>query len=128
MENKWKLEGIPAYSGGELNPTLFNCGSGMKDDFTGPTDEDSFMHIVTKTTKEEFCAYCGVLEADGYRKIYENETEAGLFVEFKGEKHLYVYYIFNEADAHADIRATGTNTCFIRVEIEMTTSKTIIYC
>ena len=99
METSWKLDGIPAYVGGVLNPTLFNCGSGMKDDFDGPTDEDSFMHIVTKTTKDEFCAYRGLLEGLGYKKIFENETEAGLFAELKGEKHLYVYYIFNERTA-----------------------------
>ena len=99
MENCWKLDGIPAYVGGELNPMLFNCGSGMKDDFSGPTDEDSFMHIVTKTTQSEFSAYCALLEECGFEKVFENETEAGLFAEFKGEKHLYVYYIFNERTA-----------------------------
>ncbi|MBR6772523.1 MAG: MBL fold metallo-hydrolase [Clostridia bacterium] len=96
METTWKLEGIPAYVGGELNPVLFNCGSGMADDFEGPTAEDSFMHIITKTTEAEFLAYCGVLEGEGFKTVYENKTDAGLFRQFKGEKQLYVYYIFNE--------------------------------
>lgn len=99
MENIWKLEDIPAYSGGELNPTLFNCGSGMKDDFCGPTDEDSFMHIVTKTTEEEFADYCAVLEQNGYTTVFENRNDAGVFRQLKGEKLLYVYYIFNEHTA-----------------------------
>ncbi|MBE6952123.1 MAG: hypothetical protein E7452_01030 [Ruminococcaceae bacterium] len=96
MESIWKLECIPAYSGGELNPTLYNCGSGMKDDFFGPTDEDSFMHIVTQTTEEEFADYCALLEQNGYTTVFKNRNDAGIFHQLKGEKLLYVYYIFNE--------------------------------
>ena len=99
MENLWKLEKIPAYSGGELNPTLFNCGSGLKPDFFGPTGEESRMQVVTKTSKEEFCTWCGLLEEKGFERVFENENEAGLFRQYKGEKTVYAYYIFNERTA-----------------------------
>ena len=99
METAWKLENLPAYSGGELNPRLFNCGSGMKDDFDGITGEDSFMHIVTRTSKEEFCAYCGVLKERGFVPVFENENEAGIYFQFRKEKNVYLYYIFNERTA-----------------------------
>ena len=111
MENLWKLEGIPAYVGGELNPVLYNCGSGMKADFYGPTDEDSFMHIVTKTTEEEFCAYCGSLEEKGFEKVFENRNVSGIFLQFKGEKNLYVYYIFNENTARIIWDNSGVLLC-----------------
>ena len=91
METAWKLENLPAYSGGELNPRLFNCGSGMKDDFDGDTGEDSFMHIVTHTSKEEFCAYCGVLKERGFVPVFENENEAGIYFQFRKEKNVYLY-------------------------------------
>ncbi|MBR4940735.1 MAG: MBL fold metallo-hydrolase [Clostridia bacterium] len=116
METCWKLEKVPAYPGGELNPTLFNCGSGLEDDFDGPTAEDSFMHIVTKTSGDEFLAYCGLLETAGYKKIFENETEAGLFAEFGGENHLYVYYIFNERTARIILNGAGVSVSEFRCD------------
>ena len=99
MENPWKLEGIPAYVGGELNPVLYNCGSGMKADFDGPTDEDSYMQIVTKTEREEFDAYCALLEKEGFEKVFANENEAGVYFQFAGKKNVYAYYVFNERTA-----------------------------
>ena len=111
MENCWKLEGIPAYVGGELNPALFNCGSGMKEDFSGPTGEESFMHVVSKTSEEEFSAYCAVLGAEGFEKVFENRNEAGLYLQFKGEKNVYAYYVFNENTARIIWDNSGLLVC-----------------
>ena len=99
MENCWKLEGIPAYAGGELNPVLYDCGSGMAEDFSGPTAEDSYMHIISGTSEGDFRSYCALLESCGFETVFENENEAGLFRQFRGEKNVYAYYIFNERTA-----------------------------
>ena len=109
MENPWKLESIPAYSGGELFPTLYNCGSGLKEDFSGPTDEDSFMHIVNGTTRQEFEAYCGLLKDSGFEAVFENENEAGLFRQFSGCVKVYAYYIFNENTARIILDRSGVS-------------------
>ena len=99
MENIWKLKDLPVYTGGELNPTLFDCGSGMADDFDGPTGEESWMHIVTKTTEAEFLSYCAVLEENGFEKSFENRDDAGVYFQFRKTKNVYAYYVFNERTA-----------------------------
>ncbi|MBQ8897332.1 MAG: MBL fold metallo-hydrolase [Clostridia bacterium] len=109
MEAKWLLENVPAYGGGELHPMLFNCGSGMADDFGGPTAEDSFMHIVNRTTEAEYLDYIRTLEENGYVTVFENRTDAGLFRQLSGKNRLYVYYIFNERMTRIILENSGVS-------------------
>ena len=99
MEQLWKLEGIPAYVGGGLDAKIYNCGSGMEPDFSGPTGEDSLMHLVRNTSAEEFLSWCGLLSQKGFDCVYAWEDEAGLYRQFRGEKNVYAYFIQNERTA-----------------------------
>lgn len=90
----WFLEGIPSYEGGELSRGKYNSGPGLMSDSVKTTTEDSFMQIVKGTSAEEFEKYIDKLEAYGYEKTFESQTEKNLYVQFAGAgKIIYAYYI-----------------------------------
>ena len=96
MKENWKLTSAPAYAGGRLYPVLFNCGSGAVTDSPDVGDEDSHMHVVHETNREEFLSYCAELEKAGNSLVWENRNETGIFREYRGEKRFYVYHIDSE--------------------------------
>ncbi|MBR4939023.1 MAG: hypothetical protein IKZ22_09155 [Kiritimatiellae bacterium] len=87
----WKLEGIPAYTDGELFDELFKLGGGLYDESLEAT---SLMHLINNTSSSAFLAYCGELEAAGFVGGFARETDAGIFREYIAEgKLVYTYYM-----------------------------------
>ena len=90
---QWLLQGIPAYTDGELLPTLYNLGSGLADDSAGASDEDSYMHIVRSTSEDAFLRWCSEVETGGFAQLFCRKTDSGLYVEYsKQDILLYAYY------------------------------------
>lgn len=96
----WLLDGIPAYDGGTLYPTLYNCGSMCADDLDGVTDEDTQMHIVRDTDEKAFLAYAEKVQNDGFTCLFARSDAAGLYRQFqKGERLVYAYFTFADGIA-----------------------------
>lgn len=93
MERAWKLEGVPPYTGGELVPELFFCGTGRG---TAPSEE-CLMHAVKNSTAEEFLGYCALLERTHFSGVYKNENSAGIYRGYQKDTiTLYTYFTANE--------------------------------
>ena len=89
----WKLNDIPAYSGGTLLETLYDCGSGLAVDDAGPTPEDTQMHIIRDTDETAFSAYCALLAESGFACLFSRDEDYGLFRQYQNAATLvYTYY------------------------------------
>lgn len=88
---KWKSEW--SYEGGVSTSVLYNAGPMLLDDRDGATEEDSWMLLVTHTSREEYEAYLGKLCGTGFRKVFENHTGAVDCCQLAKDRDLlYVYY------------------------------------
>ena len=97
---KWRLTDVPAYDGGELLNTLYNCGSGFMPDDAGETAEDTEMQIVRGTDEASFCAYCRKLGDAGFACLFTRDESNGLYRQYgKDELLVYVYFIYAERTA-----------------------------
>lgn len=88
---EWKKEW--AYEGGTGASALYDAGPMPGDDDDGPIGEDSRMLLVADTCKREYEEYLDKLCGMGYRKIFENHTQAVDCCQLIREGELlYVYY------------------------------------
>lgn len=90
VRNGWLLN-IPPYAGGILSQKVYNNGGGI--DFSAES-ENGGMQIIRGTVQKEFDAYLAVLEAEGYKKIFENVQKGNTFVEYEKDGMLiYAYHL-----------------------------------
>ena len=96
----WQLTDVPAYDGGDLLKTLYNCGSGLAPDDAGETPEDTKMQVVRDTDEAAFCAYCRKLGDAGFACLFTRDEPNGLYRQYgKDALLVYVYYIYAERTA-----------------------------
>ena len=71
----------------------YNCGPGLASDQGGYTNEDSFLKVISETSKEKFDAYIESLTAAGFGLISKITSDGDDYYSFsKYGRLLYVYY------------------------------------
>ena len=78
---------------GTVSGTIYNCGPGLASDQGGFTNEDSYMAVVSETSKEKFDAYVESLTAAGFGLVSKTTSDGDDYYSFaKYGRLLYVYY------------------------------------
>lgn len=90
----WLLQSIPAYEGGELSSGMYSAGAGLLDDHIHDTEDESYMQVVSQTSKSEFRNYLERLERNGFEQLFTNTVDNSVFYEYYDGKNL-VYTYFN---------------------------------
>ena len=93
----WKLEGLPAYVGGEINERLVLLGGGLVEGFDKAPEDESMMQVIDRTSELDFLAYCETLKAEGFEPGFSNDEPFGLFREFTGKGMLVYTYFMKRA-------------------------------
>ena len=93
----WKLEGLPAYVGGEINERLILLGGGLVEGFDKAPEDESMMQVIDRTSELDFLAYCETLKAEGFEPGFSNDEPFGLFREFTGKGMLVYTYFMKRA-------------------------------
>ena len=70
---------IPAYPDGELDETVYSCGTGLKD-----TESPSVMQMTTGTTEQTYYAYIDLLRDLGYTVEFSNYIDGNGYTLFPG--------------------------------------------
>lgn len=72
---------------------VYNCGPGLVSDQHGYTDEDSYMTVITGTTKEKFDAYVASLPDYGFRFVSQTTVDSDDYYTYsKYGSIVYLYY------------------------------------
>lgn len=107
-DQKWRLEGIPAYGDGELFDELFTLGGGLYDGFENSPEDHSLMHLINNTSAGAFLAYCGELAGAGFRPGFSRSEEHGLYREFIGDGRIvYAYFTARTGQARVILDRSG---------------------
>ena len=97
---KWMLEGIPAYTKGELFEKLVMLGGGLVEGFDKTPEEESLMHVIYRTSEMDFLDYCNTLTEAGFEAGFSLDENFGLFREFIGNgKLIYAYFMKRAGEA-----------------------------
>lgn len=87
----WEL-GLPYIEKGTVAP-VYNTGSGLESDMNANTPSDSYMHLVSNVTYDDFTNYTKKLESFGFENIYNAKTEENELVGYRfGAAYAYVHY------------------------------------
>lgn len=87
------MEALPDLSVLGTVSEVYNCGPGLMSDKEGPTEEDTYMTVVSNTSKEKFEAYVKGLEAAGFTFISKNTVDGDDYYSYsKNNRLLYIYY------------------------------------
>lgn len=72
---------------------VYNCGPGLASDRNGFTDEDSYMTVITSTTKEKLEAYVETLSEHGFRFVSKTTVDSDDYYTYtKFGSFVYLYY------------------------------------
>ena len=87
------IESLPDLSVlGTVSP-IYNCGPGLMSDEKGTTEEDSFLTVISNTTKEKFEAYVDGLTAAGFTFVSKNTVDGDNYYTYsKFGRLLYLYF------------------------------------
>ena len=92
----WGLPSIPSYPEGSnrLLPNIYNCGTTITDySAGGRTDESTLLHVIKRSSLEEFSDYMSKLEEFGFKKEYANTIEDNIYAGFyDGSQRVYIAY------------------------------------
>lgn len=125
-KTKWDV-GLPAIGSGAIGK-VYNIGTGLANDRYADTITDSYMHLVSNITRDDFTAYAHKLESFGFKKVYEAKTEENELWGFRlGAAYAYVHFaplqnyirvIWDKssncdvADVEFEAEQTGTTTFY----------------
>ena len=93
----WLLEGVPEFGAGTYSTALYNTGTGLDQELPTeaepePDPVNSNMQLVSGVSLADLLAYCGKLEALGYRQTFFHQIENNTYFAYeKGEKRIYVW-------------------------------------
>ncbi len=105
----WKIDGVPAYTKGELQDKLVLLGGGLEG-FDKTPEEESLMQVIDRTSELEFLAYCSELSAAGFDCDYSLDETYGLFREFVcGDRLVYTYYMKRAGQARVILDRSSVN-------------------
>ena len=98
--DNWK-QPFPAYTHGQLDETLYSCGTGAL-----TTEKKSEMHLIKKTNETEYDAYVSRLKTMGYTITFSNEIDGNRYSAVSDllGNHFYVYYSSRNG-SYGDVRA-----------------------
>ena len=72
---------------------VYNCGPGLMSDQAGPTDENSFMKVISNTTKEKLEAYVASLEKAGFTFVSKTTFDGDDYYTYaRYGSYVYLYY------------------------------------
>ena len=85
---------LPDYSGlGTVSNVTYNCGPGLASDQNGYTNEDSYMVVISDTSKEKFEAYVNGLDKAGFSFVSKTTADGDDYYTYsRYGKLLYLYY------------------------------------
>lgn len=87
------MDTLPDLSGLGKVSEVYNCGPGLMSDKEGTTEEDTYMTVISDTSKEKFEAYVKGLEAAGFTFISKNTLDGDDYYSYaKNNRLLYLYY------------------------------------
>jgi len=88
-----KMETLPDMSSlGDVSGT-YNCGPGLMSDQGGYTEEDSFMKVITNTSKERFEAYVKGLSEHGFTFVSKTTLDGDDYYTYaRYGSFVYLYY------------------------------------
>lgn len=96
----WK-QPFPAYPHGQLDKTLYSCGTGAK-----TTEKKSEMQLIQKTNEVAYNDYLSALEAFGYTVAFSNYIDGNYYTLINDllGTNFYIYYMTENGET-GDIRA-----------------------
>ena len=98
---------------------VYNCGPGLASDKEGVTEEDSYMTVVSSTTKEKFEAYVKALPDAGFSFISKTTLDGDDYYTYsRYGALLYLYY--NERVAEARVITDNSSDSLAKINYDYT--------
>ena len=88
-----KIESLPDLSALGTVSEAYNCGPGLMSDQGGYTEEDSFLKVISNTSKEKFEKYVEGLSAAGFTFVSKTTFDGDDYYTYaKYGSYVYIYY------------------------------------